>query len=88
MPKEDHSSSHPGGGHNLNLSFKEKKIRARPMGQKKIQEEDLKPEFRLKVGRARVASRQTESQKPVLNHHLAAGNICLMIWNVSKMAHP
>ena len=29
--------------------YKEKKIRARPLEQKQIQEEDLKPEFRLKV---------------------------------------
>jgi hypothetical protein len=29
--------------------YKEKKIRARPMEQKQIHEEDLKPEFKLKV---------------------------------------
>ena len=30
-------------------AMKEKKIRARPLGQQAVQEEDLKPEFRLKV---------------------------------------
>ena len=30
-------------------AMKEKKIRARPLGQQAVQEQDLKPEFRLKV---------------------------------------
>ena len=30
-------------------ALKEKKIRARPLGQRAVQEQDLKPEFRLKV---------------------------------------
>jgi hypothetical protein len=29
--------------------MKEKKIRSRPLGQQAVQEQDLKPEFRLKV---------------------------------------
>ena len=42
-------------GININQSatsspaMKEKKIRARPLGQQAVQEQDLKPEFRLKV---------------------------------------
>ena len=35
-------------------AMKEKKIRARPLGQQAVQEQDLKPEFRLKVSTNKI----------------------------------